>query len=149
MPGVAAHRPSVGRKSGYRAHQHCELPASPCCRPSDIKCRLPGLAAHRHSMCRLPGYVSHYHCEFPACHVEGLRTSSAHCPDLQRIDFWYAGCPRMLHISIASCRKGNIEGRRTSGAGCPVCSASAFGMPPGLPLVIISLRLQPCMVFRP
>ena len=149
MPGVAAHRHSVGRKSGYRAHQHCELPASPCCRPSDIECRLPGLAAHRHSMCRLPGYVSHYHCEFPACHVEGLRTSSAHCPDLQRIHFWYAASPGMLHIIISNSQKINILSFPNQDQSPPVFTSSSFGMPPGLPLVIISLRLQPCMAFRP
>ena len=51
--------------------------------------------------------------------VEGLRTSSAGCPDLQRIDPPYAGDPGIEYISIASCEQVIAGGRRTSSAGFP------------------------------
>ena len=81
--------------------------------------RLDKLAAHQRSGCRLPAYASHQHCELPAGHVEGLRTSSAGCPELQRIDPPYAGSPGIELISIASCQQVLAAGRRTSSAGCP------------------------------
>ena len=109
---------------GYRAHQHCELPASPCWRPSDTECRLPGLATHRHSVCRLPG------CFISAVRVASKSTSKAfgHRVQIARIcsASTDADCPRMLHISIASCQQVNAEGLRTASAGCPEW---AFGRP--------------------
>ena len=63
---------------------------------------------------------------------ECLRTSSAGCPGLQRIDFprcdaglrpLCAGSPRMQHINAASCHQGSVEGLRTSSAGSEKAAA--------------------------
>jgi hypothetical protein len=60
--------------------------------------------------------------------VEGLRSSSAGCLGLQRIDLpccdagfrpLRAGSPGMQHFNAASCQQGSVKGLGTSSAGCP------------------------------